>query len=307
MSIQHPLVSTYVVTYNSSKTIIETLDSIYKQTYPHLELIISDDCSTDETITVCREWLKRHRNRFSHTEIITSPINTGISANDNRAFSHCNAEWAKGIAGDDILMPECIETLYSYAISHPEDIIIFGRMEGFGENNQEVEQYMQAHFDYSFFELSAKDQYHRLLFQGNCVPAPTSFRNVKRFRDLDFLNDERIPMVEDYPNWLRLTEQGIKLSYVDKLVVKYRISDFSISTAPVLSTRTKQSLSLIYLLYMFKPRFSYYRSPVRKAGEIRKYIHCAYDAWGGWFWNTLIGFDRLLASLLKHFGLSVKN
>ncbi|NJW55213.1 glycosyltransferase, partial [Salinimicrobium oceani] len=43
------LVSVVVVTYNSSEFIIDTLESIKNQTYPNIELIISDDCSGDDT------------------------------------------------------------------------------------------------------------------------------------------------------------------------------------------------------------------------------------------------------------------
>ena len=53
------LVSISVITYNSSKYILDTLDSVKAQTYPNLELVISDDCSTDNTIDLCKDWVKR--------------------------------------------------------------------------------------------------------------------------------------------------------------------------------------------------------------------------------------------------------
>ena len=42
-----PLVSVIVISYNSSETVLETLESVKKQTYQNIELIVSDDCSTD--------------------------------------------------------------------------------------------------------------------------------------------------------------------------------------------------------------------------------------------------------------------
>ena len=75
MECHSPLVTVVVITYNSSKYVIETLDSIYNQTYTNLELIISDDCSKDDTIKICEDWLKKNGNRFYHTEIITTEIN----------------------------------------------------------------------------------------------------------------------------------------------------------------------------------------------------------------------------------------
>lgn len=57
----NPLVSIQVVTYNAAKTILETLESIKAQTYPPIELIISDDCSRDNTVEICREWVMDNR------------------------------------------------------------------------------------------------------------------------------------------------------------------------------------------------------------------------------------------------------
>ena len=54
------LVSVCVLAYNSSKYILETLNSIKNQTYDTIELIISDDCSTDDTVALCTQWINRN-------------------------------------------------------------------------------------------------------------------------------------------------------------------------------------------------------------------------------------------------------
>jgi alpha-1,3-rhamnosyltransferase len=55
------LVSIVIITYNSAKYVLETLESVKAQTYEKIELVISDDCSTDDTVEVCRDGLKRIR------------------------------------------------------------------------------------------------------------------------------------------------------------------------------------------------------------------------------------------------------
>jgi len=65
------LVSIIVVTYNSSKFITETLNSVSNQTWEDIELIITDDCSEDDTIEICRKWLKKNKDRFSSVQIKT--------------------------------------------------------------------------------------------------------------------------------------------------------------------------------------------------------------------------------------------
>ena len=55
MNNKFPLVSVVIITYNSEKTIIETLESIKNQTYKNIELIISDDFSKDNTVEICKQ------------------------------------------------------------------------------------------------------------------------------------------------------------------------------------------------------------------------------------------------------------
>lgn len=300
------LVSVPIYTYNSSKTILETLMSVYEQTYKNIELIISDDSSTDNTIDICKKWVGEFGFRFVDVKILTSDKNTGISANINRADDVCSSEWVKGLAGDDILLPDCVETFVKYIISNPNAIVVFGKMEGFGRSKDEIDEYMQRCFDYSIFDMSAHDQYHRLLFEGNCVPAPTLFYNINSLRKFGFRNDERIPMIDDIPKWLTLTKMGIRLILMDKTVVKYRLSDTSLSTASNLPEKTRVSNALIYIYYKFRPRFIYFKSPVKKLGEIRKYIYAANTAWGGLGWRILKCVDSCLANLLNFLGFHIK-
>lgn len=301
-----PLVSVPVITYNSAKFVLETLESIKAQTYQNIELIISDDCSTDNTVELCQKWVEENKERFVRTHIITSETNTGVSANLNRAEVKCHGDWIKGIAGDDILMPTCVEEFIKYVSIHPNIQCVFCKMEGFGRSQEEVNEYMNRCFDYSFFTLTVAQQYHRLIFNGNCVPAPTLFYSKELVTSNRLSNDERIPMVEDYPKWMNLTKSGVQLQLLDKMLVRYRLSENSISTTSTPSLKVNQSNSLIYIYYLFLPRFNYYKSPIKRIGEIRKYIYAANTSWGGFFWRFLVGIDTIFARCLNLLGCNIK-
>ena len=79
-----PLVSIVLITYNSSKYILETLESVKNQVWENIELIISDDGSTDDTTTICSNWLEENKERFQNVQLITVAKNTGIPSNCNR-------------------------------------------------------------------------------------------------------------------------------------------------------------------------------------------------------------------------------
>jgi len=97
------LVSIVVITYNSSKYVLETLESCKNQTYKNIELIISDDASKDNTVKLCQNWIEKNKKRFFRTELITTIKNTGIPSNCNRGVRASKGEWVKLIAGDDVL------------------------------------------------------------------------------------------------------------------------------------------------------------------------------------------------------------
>lgn len=264
-----PLVSVAVITYNSSKTVIETLDSIYNQTYPNLELIISDDCSTDNTVELCREWGTQHMNRFARTEILTVKQNTGASANFNRAEAACQGEWVKEIAGDDLLSPNSIDIYIDYVTNHPSAIYIFARCETFG-GREDVVRLVDAQFQYDFFDLPIQKQYERLTLQGNCIPASTAFYNRSQIERSGVRNDERIPLLEDWPKWINLLKAGVHLDFVDKVTVKYRVSESALSTNfSNLSLAYRKSLQLMYIYYQFPEE---YKKSDNKRETINKFL-----------------------------------
>lgn len=243
-----PLVSVPVVTYNSSKYVIETLESIKAQTYQNIELIVSDDCSTDDTVELCRGWIEKNKHRFVRTELITIEKNTGISANINRAESACRGKWVKIIAGDDLLVPKCIEICVGYVKEHPATMYLFGKQNVFGADVGKCRQINET-FDYSFFKLDREEQLHRLVFVGNCIPAATGFYNKEKCERIGIRNDERIPLLEDWPRWINLLKAGVKFDFVEKIIVNYRIS--GISTSSVVSPKFHRSQRLFFYLYIY--------------------------------------------------------
>ncbi len=76
-----------VITYNSSKFVNETLESAKNQSYENIELIVSDDCSTDDTVEICKNCIERNMQRFTRTELLTVKKNTGTSST---AYSDSN-------------------------------------------------------------------------------------------------------------------------------------------------------------------------------------------------------------------------
>ena len=225
MKDNHPLVSVCVITYNSAKYILETLNSIEQQTYKNIELIISDDCSNDNTVDICQEWLDNHRERFIKTRILHADKNTGISANCNRAYKAASGIWIKGIAGDDYLYPNAIETYINFInnASETPDIIFAKVCPIYCGQVVNVSKI----FKYSYFELTPKE-FQYLLLTRNFLPAPSSFLNKEYFINSGGF-DENIPMLEDWPFWIKSVCHRAKLAFIDLYTVYYRVYGESVS------------------------------------------------------------------------------
>lgn len=245
-----PLVSIPVITYNSAKTVIETLESIKAQTYSNIELIISDDCSMDNTVEICCDWIEKNKNRFVRTELLTVEKNTGVAGNLNRAEAACRGEWIKPIAGDDVLLPNCIQDCIDYVTAHPETEVLFGKVRSFGGKSGKENEKWDSWFNYKLFSLSSEEILHHLLFVANGIPAPALFYKRDIYAKYNLKNDERVPLLEDWVNWINMLRAGIKFHFIDKDLVKYRLGGG-------LSTGVRSSLKYFESERLFKFYYAY--------------------------------------------------
>ena len=222
---QLPLVSVTLTTYNSAKFVVETLESARAQTYQRIELIISDDCSVDNTVELCRNWISVYKDRFERTEIITVPQNTGVSANCNRCIQASNAAWIKLIAGDDILLPNCIEDNMQFVNNNPQVAVVFSQVLLYMDEfvPEKMLTVIPASYPMNLMRtnFSAEDQYKLLLLSDRITYTPSSFfykQTLLEVNGFDAVNK----LVEDYPMWLKLTKAGNKLHFFEKPTVGYR-------------------------------------------------------------------------------------
>jgi glycosyltransferase involved in cell wall biosynthesis len=215
----NPLVSIIVITYNSSKFVLETLESSKAQTYQNIELIVSDDCSTDNTLDICRKWLDENASRFVRTELVTTDKNTGIAPNCNRGVKNTKGEWLKLIAGDDILDQLCIEYNVKYVIGHPDARIVFSKMKGF-TNFEDIATSTIFFYNEIFEKMDVSAQI-RCYLKGSQIGAGSSFLSSSLVQNMGGF-DERYPMIEDYPFYLKVLLHNHRLHGLNEVTVYYR-------------------------------------------------------------------------------------
>jgi len=228
------VVSVIVVTYNSSQFVEETLESISKQTWKDIELIITDDRSEDNTVEVCLKWINKNSDRFLRTEIIESDINTGVPANANRGLYAAKGDWVAYIAGDDNFKPNHIKDNMDFIASRKEVKVLLSKIEVY-QDSFKPENLIKVTPEDAFNPTSimapgrsADSQYRMLLRYDRIHYTPSLFINRETLISIGAY-DERFRMLEDYPLWLNLTKNGYKLYFMDKVTVRYRRHSRSIN------------------------------------------------------------------------------
>lgn len=116
-----PLVTFIIVVFNQENYIGEAIDGALAQTYAPLEIIISDDCSTDHTYDLILQKVAEYSGPHK-VKVVRNEFNLGLARHLNAVLSIANGEIITWAAGDDIALPQRTETFVSM-IRHQEDIV----------------------------------------------------------------------------------------------------------------------------------------------------------------------------------------
>jgi glycosyltransferase involved in cell wall biosynthesis len=204
-----PLVSVLVGAYNQSKVVETSIDSILAQTYQNIEIIISDDASTDGTQDV----LKRTAKNNPTIRLFLQERNLGITRNYNFIASKANGKYLALFAGDDVMFPEKIneqvklleDNRNSSFCHHAVQIIDYA-----GNKSREV---ISHHYKNGITTI------HDVL-RNLGIPGAMAIV-CRRDSVKDPLMDPEIPTASDWLQMIHLTMAGRGL-YIDKPLCFYR-------------------------------------------------------------------------------------
>lgn len=222
-----PLVTVLVITYNSSEYVIETLESIRRQTYKNIELIVTDDCSKDNTPSICQEWLEKNGNRFVEASFHSTPHNMGVAGNINNGIKYAHGVWIRDIDGDDMLTDDSIESYVNFLSTRNADEydILLAKCKRFGE--EKILAATRDWFHYNFVNFTHKQLLYCIL-RSNFIPDSTALVKKEYYQKIGGY-DENIPLLEDWPFWIKCIKDSASIGFVDKETVFYRIREDSLS------------------------------------------------------------------------------
>jgi len=217
-----PLVSVIIPAYNCSDTILETLNSIFSQTYKNLEIIVVNDGSTDSTEDVL--------NNFIDQIYLINQSNQGVSCARNAGINVATGKYLALIDSDDYWFKEKIETQVKYLENNPDKGAVYANWNRWYPDAQgtypDPEAFAPTIVDYSIDESESGWVYQQLLL--DCILNSSAI--LVRSQILKSLNgfDPKLSVGEDYDLWFRLS----RVTQIDKLatpLLLYRIRPGSVT------------------------------------------------------------------------------
>lgn len=134
--IEYPLISIGIPTYNRSKSMLLTLSSIWAQNYPHLEVIISDNCSPDNTEEVVQEISKGH----PEIKYYRQKANIGMIPNFEFVLRNASGKYFMWVADDDALEVGVLLKYMAFLESHPYYSLVSGEIKYWLDNEQDLSE-----------------------------------------------------------------------------------------------------------------------------------------------------------------------
>ena len=226
------LVSIVTPSYNSSKFIIETINSIISQTYTNWELLIVDDCSTDDTVEVVRTYISEHKE--NRIRVFVNEKNSGAAFSRNKALREARGKWVAFLDSDDLWMPHKLEEQLDFMKAN------------------------DYHFSYTYYIQIGEDSKPngKMLIGPKHVSKPMLncfdwMGCLTVMYDAELVGPVQIPDTimkrNDYALWLKVIEHADCYCY-QKVCAKYRIRQGSISRVPI-TTLIRHHIIMFMSLY----------------------------------------------------------
>jgi len=219
-------VSVLLPAYNAEKTVAESIESILNQTYPHFELLLINDGSTDGTLDIMRNYEKAD----ARARII-SHENMGKGESLNHAISVAQHDWIALMDADDISLPNRLERQLSFLKQNP-DVRAASCLGFYIDENSRI-------LGKTYHDLTTRAAFEHYLESGEAIGLLNPGAIMYKPAFLSVGGYRRIWPAEDIDLWNRLAESGYLILVQPEYLVKYRIHGSSATTRKQMETRLK--------------------------------------------------------------------
>jgi glycosyltransferase involved in cell wall biosynthesis len=238
-----PLVTVFVGCYNQSRFVEECLDSVKRQTYPNLQVIIFDDWSKDNSVALIDSWLKRHGLDW---QFIPHSRNIGICASLNEVLRLARGKYISMVAADDVWQPDKTSRQVKTMEQMPDDVgVLYSDAFQIDENGEMLPQmFIESHRK---FVIPPEGFLFDVLWEGNFIPAMTTLIRRDCFTKVGTYDEDLC--FEDWDMWMRIS-RIFRFAYDKTATAKYRV--VSTSAFRTMFEAMRRSVELLKIKYLFR-------------------------------------------------------
>ncbi len=205
-------VSVLIPTYNQQDVVEQTLMSTLEQDYDQLEVIVSDDASTDRTPGILKSLQGKYSGRL---KVFLHQANLGVTKNHTRGLMECDGDYVAFQDGDDIFLPGKIQKQISFMQERKDCTISFHDVDVF-DSITGKSLYLWSH---RFGRRNGGIK--TLVRYGNYLPSVSVM--VRRSNLPEYGYDDRIRIGSDWLLWLDVLSRGKgRICYIDEVLARYR-------------------------------------------------------------------------------------
>ncbi|MDR1913036.1 MAG: glycosyltransferase [Clostridiales bacterium] len=232
------LVSVITPMYNAELYISDTIKSVLSQSYENWEMIIVDDCSTDNSLRIVLDFADKD----DRIHIVRKRKRAGVAETRNTALDIAKGRYIALLDADDCWLPNKLERQLEF-MSGTGCALSFSSFGYIDKNGNKLNRLSKAE----------KHVTYARLLNSNPIGCLTVIVDKRRFKNIHM---PEIPH-EDYACWLELLKQGHTALGLDETLALHRIYPTSVSSSKI------KSLSWVWNIYRRHLNFSYIRCLVR--------------------------------------------
>lgn len=207
--------------YNQENYIYEAIDSIIKQDYKNIELIISDDASKVFYQNKISKYIASKRNNID-LKFVVNENNIGTVATYNRCLKKATGEYILIFAADDRLNNEkVLSNFVQYFESNKNAMIVTSVTNLYDEKFSNITRTFPNNEEKKKLKVGSAYLQNKNLYKGPFfAPGATAYKK-ELFNDLNGFNNQYY-LIEDWSNFLRCTRLGYKIYFMDKITLDHR-------------------------------------------------------------------------------------
>lgn len=212
-----PRVSIICLCYNHEDFVLDALNSAESQSHPNIELIIIDDCSTDNSLKLITQW---NQNR-GHL-VINNKINLGNTKSFNLGLSKATGDFIIDLATDDILLPHFVSShLITFSHSQFQNLgVVYSNVENIDKSGNHLKYHFPINSDQQVKKALPVGNIYAQLIERYFINSPSMMVAKKVFDKLNGY-DENLSY-EDLDFWVR-SSRIFNYDFTDAILVKKRI------------------------------------------------------------------------------------